>query len=162
MCCHWSSSRTNMESFEHCSLTSKSPKVYPSERVFPSLLNATGFSTGLLLAKFLWYWYVTPNFPCLRRDPKGSVLCGIRTGTWIWHIVSNWCGHHQATVNYLSSECCVICWVPSKPDFMSLTFYFPRIWRQLFAVHRIDIDQRSLWITQINLNPGIDKKLHPS
>ena len=57
--------------------------------------------------------------------------------------------------NYLSSECFVTWWVSFRCDFMStLTFYFSRSWRQLYAFQMIDMEQGPPLITRINFNPG--------
>ena len=154
--CHPNSSMIIKESFEHCSLTPKSPQTYPSERVF-----SIAFKCDMIFHR-LTACQISLK---LRNNPRFSMLemrsqC-IRKSTWISHIVPNWCGHRHRRANYMSSESSVIWWGPSNRDVMSaLTFYFPR--RQLFALHRIDIDQGSLLITRINLNPGLDKKLRPS
>ena len=120
-------------------------KLIPVKEFFPPLLYVIGFTIGLLLAKF--------------RDLKEKRLMWYSNRSYCFELV--WTPSPAA--NYLSFECFVMWWVPSKRDVMrTLTCYLSRIWRQLFALHRIDIDQWSFLITRINFNPGIDKKLHQS
>ena len=63
-------------------------------------------------------------------------------------------------VNPKGSPYAVIQIYPSqiKRDIMGiLTLYFPRTWRQLLALHKIDIDQWPLLLTWFNFDPSMDK-----
>ena len=131
------SSMINKASFKHCSLTPKSPQTYPREIVFPSLLNVKFFHrfTTCQMSLILIY---NPLFSMFDTRYQCNTSYMVFERTACLELVCT----SSPAANYLSSECFVIWWVPSKCGIMStLTVYFSRSWRQLFAFHSIDMEQ---------------------
>ena len=151
VCCHLNSSKTNKESFEHCSLTPKSPQTYP--RVFPSLLNVTGFSICLLLAKFCLILIYNPRFSTFETKSQCKTSYVVFERTYFFRIGVDTVASSKLSVFWMFRDMmsAIQAWRYEYPHILFFSH-----WRHLLALHRIDIEQGSPLITRINFATGLE------